>query len=98
MAVPAGIYGERLDGWIETPNSMTLPLSLSLSASLIFVFVYIYVRVCVCVFVCLLLFWPAKVTYGKSLANVDWLHGSAEALLTITNILIGMTVVGDPGN
>lgn len=26
--------------------------------------------------------------YGDSLANVDWLHGGAEALLTITNVLI----------
>ncbi len=30
----------------------------------------------------------AQVHYGKSLANVDWLHGSAEAFLTLTNILI----------
>jgi hypothetical protein len=26
--------------------------------------------------------------YGVSLADVDWLHGSAEALLTVTNLLI----------
>jgi hypothetical protein len=30
----------------------------------------------------------AKVQYGEALANVDWLHGSAESLLTLTNILI----------
>jgi hypothetical protein len=30
----------------------------------------------------------AQVHYGKSLANVDWLHGSAESFLTITNILL----------
>jgi len=30
----------------------------------------------------------AKVTYGQDLANVDALHGSAEAFLTLTNILI----------
>jgi hypothetical protein len=30
----------------------------------------------------------AKVHYGTSLANVDWLHGSAESLLTVTNLLI----------
>ncbi|KAI5329144.1 hypothetical protein L3X38_028541 [Prunus dulcis] len=30
----------------------------------------------------------AKVKYGTSLANVDWLHGEAEALLTLTNIFI----------
>ena len=29
-----------------------------------------------------------KGTYGISLADCDWLHGGAEALLTITNILI----------
>ena len=27
--------------------------------------------------------------YHKSLANVDFLHGSAESMLTITNLLIG---------
>ena len=31
---------------------------------------------------------PAKTHYGTSLANVDWLHGTAESLLTVTNILI----------
>ncbi|KAF8072375.1 hypothetical protein HT031_000034 [Scenedesmus sp. PABB004] len=30
----------------------------------------------------------AKTHYGTSLANVDWLHGSAESLLTITNLLV----------
>ena len=30
----------------------------------------------------------SKSLYGCSLANADWLHGGAEALLTITNILI----------
>lgn len=30
----------------------------------------------------------AKTHYGTSLANVDWLHGTAESLLTITNVLI----------
>jgi len=30
----------------------------------------------------------AKLHYHTSLANVDWLHGSAESLLTITNLLI----------
>lgn len=30
----------------------------------------------------------AKKVYGAALANVDWLHGSAESLLTITNLLI----------
>lgn len=30
----------------------------------------------------------AKVAYGDILANIDWLHGGAESLLTITNLLI----------
>ncbi|VFQ67973.1 unnamed protein product [Cuscuta campestris] len=30
----------------------------------------------------------AKVEYGTSLSNVDWLHGGAESLLTLTNIFI----------
>lgn len=30
----------------------------------------------------------AKVAYGQSLANVDWLHGGAELFLTLANILI----------
>lgn len=35
------------------------------------------------------LFLPAKVHYGTTLANVDWLHGGAEVLLTFTNLFIG---------
>ena len=30
----------------------------------------------------------AQVHYGESLANVDWLHGSAELFLTLSNILV----------
>lgn len=30
----------------------------------------------------------AKVHYHEALANVDWLHGSAELFLTISNILV----------
>jgi Protein of unknown function (DUF3593) len=30
----------------------------------------------------------AQVAYGKSLANVDFLHGGAEVFLTLSNILI----------
>lgn len=33
---------------------------------------------------------PAKVKYGTSLSNVDWLHGGAESLLTLTNLFIVM--------
>ena len=34
-----------------------------------------------------------KSVYGLSLANVDWLHGGAEALLTMTNVLIVSNLV-----
>lgn len=30
----------------------------------------------------------AKIHYGQALANVDWLHGSAEFFLTLSNILV----------
>jgi hypothetical protein len=30
----------------------------------------------------------AKIVYGESLANVDWLHGGAEFFLTLANILV----------
>jgi heme A synthase len=30
----------------------------------------------------------AKVVYGETLANVDWLHGGAEFFLTLSNILV----------
>ncbi|BBN06322.1 hypothetical protein MPTK1_3g20130 [Marchantia polymorpha subsp. ruderalis] len=30
----------------------------------------------------------AKIHYGTSLSNVDWLHGGAESLLTLTNLFI----------
>ena len=30
----------------------------------------------------------AKVLYGAQLADVDWLHGSAESFLTLTNLFI----------
>ncbi|MCL7029606.1 hypothetical protein MKW94_009325 [Papaver nudicaule] len=30
----------------------------------------------------------AKMNYGTNLANVDWLHGGAESLLTLTNLFI----------
>lgn len=34
----------------------------------------------------------AKTHYGTILANVDWLHGSAESLLTVTNLMIVLGV------
>jgi len=32
----------------------------------------------------------AKQAYGDSLANVDWLHGSAELFLTLSNLLVAI--------
>ncbi len=32
----------------------------------------------------------AKVQYGEVLANIDWLHGSAESFLTLSNILVAL--------
>lgn len=32
----------------------------------------------------------AKVAYNTSLANVDWLHGSAESFLTVSNSLVAL--------
>jgi hypothetical protein len=32
--------------------------------------------------------FDTKSVYGETLVNVDWLHGGAEALLTVTNVLI----------
>jgi len=34
----------------------------------------------------------AKVHYHTALANVDWLHGTAESLLTVTNLLIAFAL------
>ncbi len=36
----------------------------------------------------------AKLHYNTSLANVDWLHGTAESLLTVTNFFIVMGLRG----
>lgn len=30
----------------------------------------------------------AKIHYGEMLANIDWLHGGAEAFLTVSNIFV----------
>lgn len=30
----------------------------------------------------------AQVEYGESLANIDWLHGSAEFFLTLSNLVV----------
>ena len=32
----------------------------------------------------------AKQVYGTELANVDWLHGSAELFLTLSNVLVAL--------
>lgn len=35
-----------------------------------------------------------KLQYGEELANVDWLHGSAESFLTFSNILVVLGFAG----
>lgn len=36
----------------------------------------------------------AKEQYGEELANVDWLHGSAESFLTLSNVLVVLGFAG----
>lgn len=36
----------------------------------------------------------AKAQYGTELANVDWLHGSAESFLTLSNVLVVLGFAG----
>lgn len=36
----------------------------------------------------------AQVQYGAELANVDWLHGSAESFLSVSNVLVVMGFAG----
>lgn len=36
----------------------------------------------------------AKIQYGEELANIDWLHGSAESFLTISNVLVVLGFAG----
>ena len=54
----------------ECPKGVTV----GFAACLLFVFLTIPAAI------------AAKVIYGVSLANCDWLHGSAESMLTITNL------------
>ncbi|GKV40068.1 hypothetical protein SLEP1_g47743 [Rubroshorea leprosula] len=55
---------------------------------------FIYITICILIHwrgKCLTLVYvveTAKVKYGTSLSNVDWLHGGAESLLTLTNLFI----------
>ena len=41
----------------------------------------------------------AQVNYGRQLADVDHLHGAAESLLTLSNLLVlaGFSLGGKPG-
>jgi hypothetical protein len=36
----------------------------------------------------------AKVQYDAELANIDWLHGSAESFLSLSNVLVVMGFAG----
>ena len=55
----------------ETPKGVTV----GFATCLLFVFLTIPAAI------------AAQVNYGVSLADCDWLHGSAESLLTITNLV-----------
>ena len=55
----------------ETPKGVTV----GFATCLLFIFLTIPAAI------------AAKVLYGVSLADSDWLHGSAESLLTITNLV-----------
>eukprot|EP00559_Dactyliosolen_fragilissimus_P005175 CAMPEP_0184859116 /NCGR_PEP_ID=MMETSP0580-20130426/4148_1 /TAXON_ID=1118495 /ORGANISM="Dactyliosolen fragilissimus" /LENGTH=646 /DNA_ID=CAMNT_0027355587 /DNA_START=46 /DNA_END=1983 /DNA_ORIENTATION=+ len=55
----------------ETPKGVTV----GFATCLLFVFLTIPAAI------------AAQVLYGLSLADVDWLHGSAESLLTVTNLV-----------
>lgn len=47
-----------------------------------------------CALIDLVISIAAKVHYGTSLSNVDLLHGSAESLLTLTNLFIVLGLRG----
>lgn len=94
--IPAGIYG--------TPTPLHAQVRLHLApawhclwgCNLCWIVIIMIVIFEPCVFgyfkqkVCVIsVNAAAKVKYGTILANVDWLHGSAESMLTITNLLIG---------
>jgi len=40
----------------------------------------------------------AKAHYGTILANVDWLHGTAESMLTVTNLMLVLSLRDAVGN
>lgn len=65
--------------WFLTRSGKTPPLALvGFYALLLFVAVTIPAGI------------YAQVHYGEALANVDWLHGGAEAFLTLSNILVAL--------
>jgi hypothetical protein len=73
--IPAGIYG-MLGGLLEIETASIMVMR----GAVVFYFTSMHFMPPLC---------AAKQVYGTSLANVDWLHGTAESLLTVTNLLIG---------
>jgi hypothetical protein len=63
--------------WFLTRSGKTPPLAL---AGFYLLLVFVAVTIPAGIY--------AKVHYGLELANVDWLHGSAELFLTISNIFV----------
>jgi Protein of unknown function (DUF3593) len=75
--IPAGILGTQAMAAVQHPQHT----SSSCNGTAILLLMSIHL-----VASCLR---AAKTRYGTTLANVDFLHGPAESLLTITNLLIG---------
>jgi len=63
--------------WCLTKSKKTPPLALG---GFYFLLVFVFGTIPAGIY--------AKTQIGTTLANVDWLHGPAESLLTITNLLI----------
>jgi hypothetical protein len=63
--------------WFLTRSGKTPPLAL---AGFYLLLVFVAVTIPAGIY--------AKVHYGLELANVDWLHGSAEFFLTLSNIFV----------
>jgi Protein of unknown function (DUF3593) len=63
--------------WFLTQSAQTPKLALR---GFYFLLVFVFVTIPAGIY--------AKTQYNAELANVDWLHGSAESFLTLTNILV----------
>jgi len=74
--------------WTLNQARTKYPESTGVTTQLVFAFTFLLVFV----FATIPAGIYAKTHYGTALANVDWLHGSAESLLTVTNLLIALAL------